>query len=114
MGHAFTSWWIGSDLSIEESRRLDPPKTQPRCRWQFGRGRGEWMIQNPIAASSCRRPAARFRPGYRASLLGTSISTPSKWTPLMDLPNAFEGYNKADFDLEDPWQFKNFLVKEGD
>ena len=24
MGHAYNSWWIGSDLSIEESRRLVP------------------------------------------------------------------------------------------
>ena len=24
MGHAYNSWWIGSDLTIEESRRLVP------------------------------------------------------------------------------------------
>jgi homospermidine synthase len=24
MGHAYSAWWIGSDLSIEESRRLVP------------------------------------------------------------------------------------------
>ena len=24
MGHAYNSWWTGSDLSIEESRRLVP------------------------------------------------------------------------------------------
>ncbi len=27
--------------------------------------------------------------------------------------NAFNGYNKPDVDLKDPWQFKNFLVTNG-
>jgi homospermidine synthase len=26
----------------------------------------------------------------------------------------FPGYNKPAFDLKDPWQFKNFLVKDGE
>jgi homospermidine synthase len=29
------------------------------------------------------------------------------------MPNAFKGYNKPDLDLKDPWQFKNFLLKDG-
>ena len=46
--------------------------------------------------------------------LGKFISTRSDWTPLRDYENAFSGFNKPDFDVKDPWQFKNFLVKDGD
>ena len=46
--------------------------------------------------------------------LGRFISTPSDWTPLKDYHNGFQGYNRPDFDRRDPWQFKNFLIKDGD
>ncbi len=46
--------------------------------------------------------------------LGRFISTPSDWTPLKDLPRTFEKFTHADFDFSDSWQFKNFLVKEGE
>ncbi len=46
--------------------------------------------------------------------LGKFISKASDWTPLKGRTNAFKGYNKPDVDLKDPWQFKNFLISEGD
>jgi homospermidine synthase len=46
--------------------------------------------------------------------LGNFISAPSDWTPLKDLPRTFEKYSRRDFDFSDPWQFRNFLVKDGD
>ena len=46
--------------------------------------------------------------------LGKFISTPSDWTPLKNYKNPFPGYNKPQLDLKDPWQFKNFLVKDGE
>jgi homospermidine synthase len=36
----------------------------------------------------------------------------SDWTPLKDTSVAFQGYNDPDIDLDDPWQFKNFLQTE--
>ena len=45
--------------------------------------------------------------------LGKWISKSSDWTPLRDYQNTFAGYNRPDLDLKDPWQFKNFLVKDG-
>ena len=39
---------------------------------------------------------------------------PSDWTPLKDYVNNFHGYNQPDLDSDDPWQFKNFLVTDGD
>jgi len=38
----------------------------------------------------------------------------SDWTPLKGIPQHFQKYSSPDFDYSDPWQFKNFLVKEGD
>ena len=46
--------------------------------------------------------------------LGKVISTPSDWTPLKNYKPPFPGYTKPDFDRKDPWQFKNFLVKDGE
>ena len=46
--------------------------------------------------------------------LGKFISTPSDWTPLKHYSNFFRGYNQPQLDIADPWQFKNFLITEGD
>jgi len=46
--------------------------------------------------------------------LGKFISTASDWTPLKHYQNAFKGYNRPNLDLRDPWQFKNFLITDGD
>jgi len=45
--------------------------------------------------------------------LGKFISKPKDWTPLQHYRNAFHGFNRPDLDWKDPWQFKNFLVKDG-
>ena len=116
MGHPFTSWWIGSDLSIEESRRLVPHQNATTMQVANSVAAAvEWMVHNPRRGVVVPDDLPHdFVLAIARPYLGTFISTPSNWTPLMDLPNAFEGYNNPDFDFKDPWQFKNFLVKEGD
>jgi homospermidine synthase len=116
MGHAYNSWWIGSDLSIAESRRLVPHQNATTMQVAIAVVAGAgWMIQNPArgfcvpddlphdAILSVAKP-----------YLGKFISRAADWTPLRDYRNAFEGYNRPNVDLEDPWQFKNFLIKDGD
>ena len=44
--------------------------------------------------------------------LGKWISKPYDWTPLKNRDTTFAGYNDADLDRKDPWQFKNFLVTD--
>jgi homospermidine synthase len=44
--------------------------------------------------------------------LGNNLSLPVDWTPLKDRPSYFAGYADPDLDLQDAWQFKNFLVSE--
>jgi homospermidine synthase len=116
MGHPFTSWWIGSDLDIEESRRLVPHQNATTMQVAISAVAAiTWMIANPrcgvllpedlphdIVLELCR------------PYLGHCISMPSDWTPLKDLPRPFEGFGSSDFDYSDPWQFRNFLIKEGE
>ncbi|MCX7416083.1 MAG: saccharopine dehydrogenase NADP-binding domain-containing protein [Planctomycetia bacterium] len=92
MGHPLTSWWCGSDLSIEESRRLVP-------------NRGV-NLPDDLPHDFVLNIAKPY--------LGTFISMQSDWTPLKHYTNAFHGYNQPQIDPADPWQFKNFLLTDGD
>jgi homospermidine synthase len=46
--------------------------------------------------------------------LGKWISKPSDWTPLKHYTNASTGTTTRIDDRDDPWQFKNFLITDGD
>ena len=116
MGHPYKSWWVGSDLTIEESRRLVPHQNATTMQVAISVvAAAMWMIENP--SEGVRVPddlPHEFVLGISRPYLGTFISTRSDWTPLRDYRNAFSGFNRPDFDAKDPWQFKNFLVKDGD
>ncbi len=116
MGHPFTSWWIGSDLSIEESRRLLPHQNATTMQVAISVVAAvSWMIGNPQRGLLLPEDLPHdYILEVARPYLGDFISTRSDWTPLKDLPRPFEGYNDPDFDMSDPWQFRNFLVKEGD
>jgi homospermidine synthase len=73
------------------------------------------MIQNPRRGVFLPEDLPHdFILGIARPYLGDFISRPSDWTPLKDLPRPFPGYGAGDVDESDPWQFRNFLVKEGD
>ena len=116
MGHPFTSWWIGSDLSIEESRRLLPHQNATTMQVAISVVAAiSWMIQNPRCGVVLPEDLPHdFVLDISRPYLGRFISTPSDWTPLKDLPRTFAKFSHADVDVSDPWQFKNFLVKEGE
>ncbi len=116
MGHPLVSWWIGSDLSIEESRRLLPHHNATTMQVAISVVAAvTWMIQNPERGVVLPEDLPHdFVLDLARPYLGRFISTPSDWTPLKDLPRTFEKYSNPDFDFSDPWQFRNFLVKEGD
>jgi len=115
MGHAFNSWWTGSDLSIEQSRKLVPHQNATTMQVAISVVAAvHWMIENPacgvlVPDDLPHDYILRLAKPY----LGRFISKPSDWTPLKHYTNAFQGYNRPNLDLEDPWQFKNFLVSEG-
>ncbi len=116
MGHPFTSWWVGSDLSIEESRRLLPHHNATTMQVAISVVAAvSWMIQNPQCGVKMPEDLPHdYVLGIARPYLGSFISTRSDWTPLKGLPDPFAGFNSHDFDTSDPWQFKNVLVKEGD
>jgi homospermidine synthase len=116
MGHAYNSWWVGSDLTIEESRRLVPHQNATTMQVAISVVAATmWMIENPSEGVKVPDELPHeYILGISRPYLGNFISTRSDWTPLKDYENAFSGFNKPDFDAKDPWQFKNFLVKDGD
>jgi homospermidine synthase len=116
MGHAYNAWWIGSDLSIEESRRLVPHQNATTMQVAVSVvAAGVWMIQNPCMGVCVPDDLPHDTVlDIAKPYLGRFISTPSDWTPLKHYANVFSGYNKPSLDLADPWQFKNFLVTDGD
>ncbi|MBN2581283.1 MAG: homospermidine synthase [Pirellulales bacterium] len=112
MGHPYTAWWTGSLLTIEESRRLVPHQNATTMQVAVSVvAAALWMIQHPdrgvLVPDDLPHDAVL---AVANPYLGESLSIPTDWTPLMDYSNFFEGYNHADVDESDPWQFKNFIV----
>jgi homospermidine synthase len=115
MGHPYRAWWTGSDLSIEQSRRLVPHQNATTMQVAISVVAAVcWMVENP--EEGVRVPddlPHEYILKIARPYLGRNLSLPADWTPLEHLPRAFEGYAKTDRDMRDPWQFKNFLVQEG-
>ena len=116
MGHAYKSWWTGSDLSIEESRRLVPHQNATTMQVAISVvAAAIWMIENPERGICVPDDLPHeFILEMSKPYLGKFISMPSDWTPLDHYTNVFEGYAPDGVDAADPWQFKNFLVGERD
>jgi homospermidine synthase len=116
MGHAYNSWWIGSDLSIEESRKLVPHQNATTMQVAISVVAAAcYMIENPNKGVVVPDDIPHeFVLNIAKPYLGKWISTPSDWTPLKHYHNAFDDFNKPSMDLSDPWQFKNFLITDGD
>ena len=116
MGHPLDSWWCGTDLSIEESRRLVPHQNATTMQVAISVVAAcMWMIENP--AEGVKLPddlPHDYVLGIAKPYLGKFISVQSDWTPLKNYTNAFHGYNRPAIDPGDPWQFKNFLLTDGD
>jgi homospermidine synthase len=114
MGHAYNSWWIGSDLSIEESRRLVPHQNATTMQVAISVvAASMWMIENPERGVVVPDDMPHeYILGVSRPYLGRFISKSSDWTPLKGRDQTFVRHNKPDLDLRDPWQFKNFLVTD--
>ncbi len=117
MGHAYNSWWTGSDLSIEESRRLVPHQNATTMQVAISVVAAVmWMIENPDAGRlRARRSAARLHSG--------NLEAVSRQIHLdavgLDAAEALHerlraATHRPSIDPTDPWQFKNFLVGDRD
>jgi homospermidine synthase len=116
MGHPYTSWWTGSDLSIEEARRLVPHQNATTMQVAISVVAAcMWMIENPQRGLCVPDDLPHeYVLNISKPYLGNFISMPKDWTPLKHYSSFFRGYNQPQLDTNDPWQFKNFLITDGD
>lgn len=108
MGHAKGAFWYGSQLSIEEARRLAPYNSATSLQVAAGvLGGMVWAIENPAAGivEADDLDYARVLE-VAAPYLGPVVGRYSDWTPLEGRGRLFE----EDLDRSDPWQFRNVLV----
>jgi homospermidine synthase len=108
-GHRKNAYWYGSQLSIDEARKLAPYQNATGMQVTSSVLTGMiWAIENPEAGivetddMDYRRCLDLQRP-----YLGTVGGHYTDWTPLQSVVNLFG----ADLDRRDPWQFQNILVR---
>ncbi len=111
MGHKYNSWWTGSDLSIEEARRLMPHQNATTIQVALGViSAVMYMIENPRKGILLPDDIPHdFVLPIAMPYLGKFISEPFDWTPLKNRTVYFKDNKDAtNFDEKDVWQFKNF------
>jgi homospermidine synthase len=108
-GHAKNAYWYGSQLSIEETRRIAPYQNATGLQVTSAVLAGMvWALENPtrgvVEADEIdfKRCLEIQRP-----YLGPVIGQYTDWTPLKDRGVLFP----EDIDTDDPWQFKNIIVR---
>jgi homospermidine synthase len=116
MGHPYESWWCGSDLDIAESRRLVPHQNATTMQVAISVVAAcMWMLEHPRRGVCVPDDLPHdYVLDISKPYLGQFVSVASDWNPLKHYVNVFEGFNAPHIDPADPWQFKNFLITEGD
>jgi homospermidine synthase len=107
-GHKKNAYWYGSQLSIEEARKLAPYNSATSLQVTAAALSGMiWAIENPDRGivepddMDFKRPLDICRP-----YLGQVVGKYTDWTPLHQRGELFA----EDLDSADPWQFKNVRV----
>ncbi|MEM7461955.1 MAG: homospermidine synthase [Pseudomonadota bacterium] len=108
-GHKKNAYWYGSQLSIEETREIAPYQNATGLQVSSAVLAGMvWALENP-KAGIVDTDEMDFRRCLEVQLpyLGPVKGYYTDWTPLTDRLALFP----EDLDLDDPWQFKNVLVR---
>lgn len=107
-GHKKNAFWYGSQLTIDEARKLAPYNNATGLQVTVAvLGAMIWAIEHPDSGLmepdelDHKRIMEIARP-----YLGTVSGTYTDWSPLSDRESLFP----EDLDLSDPWQFKNVRV----
>ncbi len=107
-GHKKNAYWYGSQLSIEQARKLVPYNNATSVQVAVAVVSGMvWAMENPNNGVTepedmdFRRNLAICMP-----YLGPVVGHYTDWTPLTDRERLFP----EDLDKTDPWQFKNVRV----
>ncbi len=107
-GHAKNAYWYGSQLSIDEARKLAPHNSATSLQVTVSALSGMiWAIENP-ASGIVEPDDIDFRRNLEICMpyLGPVVGKFTDWTPLFDRGRLFP----EDLDESDPWQFKNIRV----
>jgi homospermidine synthase len=107
-GHAKNAYWYGSQLSIDEARKLAPYNSATSLQVTVAALSGMvWAIENP-AAGIVEPDDIDFRRNLEVCkpYLGLVVGKYTDWSPLFDRGRLFP----EDLDESDPWQFKNIRV----
>ena len=107
-GHKKNAYWFGSQLSIDEARRLAPFNSATSLQVTVAVLAGlVWAIENPNNGIT-EPDEIDFRRILQICLpyLGPVVGQYTDWTPMSDRERLFP----EDLDKSDPWQFKNVRV----
>jgi homospermidine synthase len=107
-GHKKNAYWFGSQLSVEEARKLVPYNNATSLQVTVAVLAGLiWAMENPNNGIT-EPDEMDFRRSLDICLpyLGPVAGHYSDWTPLTDRERLFP----EDLDTSDPWQFKNVRV----
>lgn len=108
-GHGKNAYWYGSQLSIQEARKLVPYNSATSLQVCVSVLSGMiWAMENPHEGM-VEPDEMDFRRNLEicTPYLGPVVGEYSRWTPLTDRERLF----KEDLDRSDAWQFKNVLVQ---
>ncbi len=108
-GHAKNAYWYGSQLSVEETRRIAPYQNATGLQVTSAVLAGMvWALENP-KAGIVEADEIDFRRclEVQTPYLGPVVGVYTGWNPLVDRP----GFFPEDIDAGDPWQFRNILVR---
>jgi homospermidine synthase len=111
-GHAKNAYWFGSQLSIEETRRIAPYQNATGLQVTSAVLAGMvWALENPNAGI-VEADDIDFRRCLEVQMpyLGPVVGVYTDWNPLAGRP----GFFPEDIDESDPWQFRNVLVRASD
>lgn len=108
-GHAKNAYWFGSQLGIEETRALAPYQNATALQVTSAVVAGMvWALENPNKGI-VEADEMDFKRCLEIQLpyLGPVNGFYTDWNPLEGRPGLFP----EDLDTNDPWQFKNILVR---
>jgi homospermidine synthase len=108
-GHAKNAYWFGSRLSIEETRQLAPYQNATGMQVTSAVLAGMvWALENP-EAGIVEADEVDYRRCLEVQMpyLGPVEGHYTDWTPLSGRPGLFP----EDIDTENPWAFRNILVR---
>lgn len=108
-GHAKNAYWFGSQLTIEETRDLAPYQNATGLQVTSAVLAGMvWALENP-EAGIVEADEMDFERclDIQMPYLGQVAGYYTDWTPLQNRPGLFP----EDIDTDDPWQFRNILIR---